>query len=340
MYGVKFGNLHSWHDFQLLLTDKEIGTPAPKTALIDIPGGDGALDLTEAFGPVRYENRKLSFDFSTIVPMAQFMEQFAKVQNALHGQKMEIALDADPGWFYVGRVSVNTWKADRRVGKITIDCDCEPYKNRWTAQTVSLAGRNLIDLDSGTATIPEAWTKTATGYSFTRGETPGGTFVHFSVPVEKGREYIFSADYSGTSRLLYVYKDRLYGDQVAKTDNGQPCVFTPDSTGVYIFGLYCTSGAADGVFTNVMLQSADTAAAYTAYDRTEKTLAATFWNTRKSAVPTIYASGELTVESPSTFITLNPGENILPEFVFGQGDNTLTFKGQGVAVVEWKEGGL
>lgn len=212
MYGVKFGNLHSWHDFQLLLTDKEIGTPAPKTALIDIPGGDGALDLTEAFGPVRYENRKLSFDFSTIVPMAQFMEQFAKIQNALHGQKMEIALDADPGWFYVGRVSVNTWKADRRVGKITIDCDCEPYKYRRQSQTITLTDEGIV--------------------------------------------------------------------------------------------------------------------------------VATFWNTRKSAVPTIYATGELTVESPSTFITLNPGENILPEFVFGPGNNTLTFKGQGVAVVEWKEGGL
>ena len=340
MYGVRFGNLHSWHDLQLLLTDKEIGTPAPKTALIDIPGGDGAIDLTEAFGPVRYENRKLSFDFSTIVPQGEFMEQFAKVQNALHGQKMEIALDADPEWFYVGRVFVHAWKADRRVGKITVECECEPYKYRMAAQTVNLAGQNMIDLDSGTATVADAWTKTETGYSFARGEAAGGSFLCFSVPVRKGQQYVFSADYSQSSRLLYVYGDELYGTLIAKADSGKPCVFTAESTGIYVFGLYCSSNVTDGTFSNVMLQEGAEAGTYVAYDRTEKTVTATFRNTRKTAVPTAYVSGEMTVESPSVFVTLAAGTSVLPEFSFGQGATALTFKGHGVAVVEWKEGGL
>ena len=44
MKGIKFGNHHSWNDFQLILASKTIGTPSPKTETIDIPGGDGVLD--------------------------------------------------------------------------------------------------------------------------------------------------------------------------------------------------------------------------------------------------------------------------------------------------------
>lgn len=130
MKGIKFGNYHSYNDFSLILSAKTIGTPSPKTETIDIPGGDGVLDLTEFFGEVKYENRELSFEFSTIVPQDEFMDLFARVQNALHGQKMQIVLDDDAEWAYMGRISVSEWKAEKSIGKLTIDCDCEPYKAR------------------------------------------------------------------------------------------------------------------------------------------------------------------------------------------------------------------
>ena len=130
MKGVKFGNYHSYDDFKLILSQKKIGTPSPKTETIDIPGGDGVLDLTDFFGEVKYNNRDLSFDFSTIVPQAEFMDLFSRVQNALHGQKMQIILDEDAEWFYTGRITVSEWRTDKSVGKLTIDCDCEPFKSR------------------------------------------------------------------------------------------------------------------------------------------------------------------------------------------------------------------
>ena len=130
MKGVKFGNYHSWNDFSLILAQKIIGTPSPKTETIDIPGGDGVLDLTDFFGEVKYNNRNLSFEFSTIVPQSEFMNLFTRVQNALHGQKMQIILDDDAEWQYIGRITVSEWKAEKSVGKLTIDCDCEPFKSR------------------------------------------------------------------------------------------------------------------------------------------------------------------------------------------------------------------
>lgn len=130
MKGIKFGNYHSYDDFSLILSQKTIGTPSPKVETIDIPGGDGVLDLTDFFGEVKYNNRNLSFDFSTMVPPEQFMDLFSRVQNALHGQKMQIILDDDSEWYYTGRITVSEWKAERNIGKLTIDCDCEPFKTR------------------------------------------------------------------------------------------------------------------------------------------------------------------------------------------------------------------
>ena len=158
MKGITFGNYHSYNAFQLILGTKTIGTPSPKTETIDIPGGDGVLDLTEYFGEPKYGNRNLSFEFSSVVIPDDFMSLFSMVQNALHGKKMTITLDDDPGWYYKGRISVSEWKADRNIGKLTIDCDCEPYK-RQTSPTVitkAIAGTATIILpNSRKRTVPE-----------------------------------------------------------------------------------------------------------------------------------------------------------------------------------------
>ena len=128
MVGVTFDNYHSYDDFSLILNSKEIEAPSPKTETVDIPGGDGVIDLTEAFGEVKFKNRKITLNFSTIVPQSQFLELFSKIQNKIHGRKMKIILDSDPEFWYYGRITVDKWKADKNIGKITIECDCEPYK--------------------------------------------------------------------------------------------------------------------------------------------------------------------------------------------------------------------
>lgn len=128
MKGVTFGNHHSYDDFFLILNSKELEAPKPKLETVDVPGADSFLDLTEAFGEVKYNNRKLTFGFSTIVPQSEFMDLFSRIQNVIHGQKKNIILDDDPDFYYVGRISVDKWKADKNIGKITVECECEPYK--------------------------------------------------------------------------------------------------------------------------------------------------------------------------------------------------------------------
>ena len=343
MKGITFGEYHSYRDLHLILTEKTIGTPSPKTELIDIPGSDGVLDFTEFFDGVKYKNRELSFEFSTLVPQSEFMTLFSMVQNALHGKKMMISLDADPEWYYIGRISVSEWKADRRIGLLTIDCDCEPYKYRVSSQAVNLCGKNLLNLANVVNTRPTYWTKTETGFAFDRGTATGNGSVYFEIPVVKGKTYTFSArgtTFTGTNPSLYVYNNFVERKVIKRVNSPFFLSFVAEETTRYAFALIANSTTATANFVNVMVFEGETTIPFEAYDATEKEVAAAFSNTRKAAIPTVYASNEMTVENGHSFATLSPGANILPEFAFVMGENTLIFKGNGVAVVEWKEGGL
>lgn len=343
MNTVTFGTHRSYDDLQILLTGKTIGTPAPKVETIDLPGSDGVLDLTEFFDGTKYANRQLSFEFATKVHRSLFLQQFTMIQNLLHGKKMDIYLSDDPEWYYTGRVHVNEWKADKSVGRFTIDCDCEPFKHRHTAQAVRLCGKNLLSLDAAVITRPAYWTKTTTGYTFDRGTATGNGNIYFEIPVEKGKTYSFSAlgtTHTGTAPTLYVYNNMTEKKVISRTYNTTLSLsfVAPEST-VYAFTLIVNTTTQTANFTNVMVEEG-TASAYEAFDKTVQTVTATFANTNRAAVPTIYVASAMTVENGNFLADLSPGDNTLPDFAFFTGDNTLTFKGNGSALVKWTEGSL
>ena len=128
MNQIKFGTYKSYDNLNLICTKKTIGSPAVKTAIVEIEGGDGVLDYTEYFGDVKYNNRQLNFEFESIVPQSQFPELYSAILDALHGKKVQIVLDEDPDFYYVGRLEVSDFANERGIGSIKIDCDCEPYK--------------------------------------------------------------------------------------------------------------------------------------------------------------------------------------------------------------------
>ena len=187
MKGIKFGNYHSWDDFSLILNSKEIEAPSPKIETVDIPGGDGLIDYTEYFGEVKYSNRKLKFDFSTVVAQGSFLSLFSTIQNKIHGRRLKIVLNDDPEYYYLGRITVDSWKADRGIGKITVECDCEPYKYKQNKTSVTNAVTDSAELtfaNSRKSVVP-AITLTAAAqisfggstYAFGAGTTTSGEIV-------------------------------------------------------------------------------------------------------------------------------------------------------------------
>lgn len=132
----------------LLLTSKEIGSPPVKENKLDIPGGDGSIDLTDFFGEPKYDDVQHKFEFTTIEPQSDFLTQYSKVKNAIHGKKVRIILDDDPTFFYLGRCRVSPFTSEKGIGKISVECECEPYKYK-TAKTVvtqAVDGTEVISL--------------------------------------------------------------------------------------------------------------------------------------------------------------------------------------------------
>lgn len=148
MKGITLGQYHSYRDFSLILGEKEIAAPNVKTVKIDVEGADSALDLTEFFGEPKYDDVTHKFRFSTIVPQSEFLTLFSTIKNAIHGKKLQIILDDDPGFFYIGRCYVSSFTSAKGVGTISIDADCEPWKYKAAKTTVTEAvnGEGIIAL--------------------------------------------------------------------------------------------------------------------------------------------------------------------------------------------------
>lgn len=130
MNGVYFGDKHSYRDFGLILSSRvEVGTPAVKANTVDIKGGDGVVDLSDALtGYVFFENRKITCNFTVIDARNNWSAIYSKLLNYFHGEKMKIILDDDASFYYIGRVSVNEWKSSKSTATIVVEIDAEPYK--------------------------------------------------------------------------------------------------------------------------------------------------------------------------------------------------------------------
>lgn len=127
--GVAFGDYHSWDDWDLFCTKIEIDPPKIQHYTVDVPGRDGALDLTEALfgGDAHYYDREMrcTFDVSLADIKRSFWDILSEIQSAIHGRRVQIVLDEDPDYYWDGFCSVD---GDDGSGEIEITAECRPYK--------------------------------------------------------------------------------------------------------------------------------------------------------------------------------------------------------------------
>lgn len=129
MYGIKFDEVHSFDDLGLILSSVDLGTPEPKTMIVDINGANGQIDLTEALtGYTQYKNRKLEFTFQVFAGAKDWIKTYNKLLSDVHGKMMKVVMDEDPDYFYQGRVTVNQWTSKKTLNTIVVDVDADPFK--------------------------------------------------------------------------------------------------------------------------------------------------------------------------------------------------------------------
>lgn len=130
MQGVTFDTYHSYSAWGLLLKSMPVITqPKPKEKLVEVPGSDIVLDLTESLtGKVQYSPREIKCVFLTIANRSRWPEIYSDVMNAIHGKRMQIVLDNDPDYYWLGRVHVGDPSSDKGAMTFEITATVEPYK--------------------------------------------------------------------------------------------------------------------------------------------------------------------------------------------------------------------
>lgn len=139
--GISFGDTHSFYDLDLILSAVDISPAKPKTTYVDIPGADGSIDLTEAHGDVRFSDRTHKFTL-TMNPMGDLSESAWEAKktalcNALNGRACRITLDKDPDYYWIGRLTVDSFKSSKRVRQFAISARVKPYKFKQTETVVT-----------------------------------------------------------------------------------------------------------------------------------------------------------------------------------------------------------
>ena len=195
MNGVWFDDIHSFNDLNLILSDVEIPPAEPKTNFVEITGGDGFADLTEALGEVRYGSRVPTFTF-TVLPEDDFEEKKREVSNLLNGKRCKrLVLDKDPDYYWEGRLAVDNYASNKRVHTIVVKATVNPYKLRISQTRVIVrAGQTTVQLvRSGRKTaIPTFTCKAQTTVIFngTKYTIQAGTFKLLDIALAEGSNYI------------------------------------------------------------------------------------------------------------------------------------------------------
>jgi len=129
-HSITFGTKNTWDDWHLIPTSRPLfNPPSVKTNLIEIPGGDGALDLTTALaGRPLYKNRTGSIEFYVDNDFRDWTVLYSEIMVYMHGQKMRAVLEDDPSYYYEGRFAINAWKSNKDRSSLVIDYDVNPYK--------------------------------------------------------------------------------------------------------------------------------------------------------------------------------------------------------------------
>ncbi len=127
---ITFGSKNTWDDWKLLAKERPVfAPPKVKTTYIDIPGGNGSIDLSQSLtGYPIYENRTGSFKFRVMNGYAEWQDRYSEIMNYLHGKKMKAVLADDPDYYYYGRFTVDSWDSGDTWSEITIGYEVEPYK--------------------------------------------------------------------------------------------------------------------------------------------------------------------------------------------------------------------
>ena len=209
MSDIRFGTKWARADYGLIVAPYAIPMPEPQMNFVEIPGRDGALDLSEAFGTVRYADRVIELTLYARAPFDTLVSAFAA---DIHGRRMNVIFDRDPTYYYDARITIEDVERHWGYCELSLGCRANPYKMEQfeTAITVLPTGSATVTLTNTrmpvvpTITVSAEMTLTFTivgkDYSVT---LPAGTHTVPSLVLMEGDTKI---EIFGTGRVTLTYR--------------------------------------------------------------------------------------------------------------------------------------
>lgn len=154
MNQFKIGDKLTKDDWGLSLQSFTIGEPEIKTNYIDLPVGDGSIDLTEALrGEVSYRDRAIEATFNILAPRAAWQPLMDQIKAYAHGRKLHIKVPDDAEHYFIGRVNVGPLIKGSASATFKIDITAEPYKYKnsptFSTTIIGAMGTAAVTLVNG-----------------------------------------------------------------------------------------------------------------------------------------------------------------------------------------------
>lgn len=129
-HSITIGDKNTWDDWHLVPTSRPlVNPPGVRANMVDIPGGDGSLDLTEALtGFPTYSNRTGSWEFIVMNDYGSWEARYSELMAYFHGKQFRAILDDDPNYYYEGRFSLSSWSSNKNWSTVVINYNVGPYK--------------------------------------------------------------------------------------------------------------------------------------------------------------------------------------------------------------------
>ena len=209
MSDIRFGTKWAHADYGLIVAPYAIPMPEPQMNFVEIPGRDGALDLSEAFGTVRYTDRIIPL---TLYARAPFDTSISAFAADVHGRRMNVIFDRDPTYYYDARMTIEDVERHAGYCELSLECRAKPYKLEHfeTAITVLPTGSATVTLtNTRMPVVPVITVSAGMTLTFTllgKDSTvnlSAGTHIIPSLVLMEGDTEI---GITGTGRITFTYR--------------------------------------------------------------------------------------------------------------------------------------
>ena len=199
------------------LTSWSLGDPQYKSNMVDVPGGDGEIDLSTVLtdGEPRYAGRPLTATFES--SNGTRLEREAAIntmRNWLDGWSVNIELPDDPAHYITGRLHVAKLYSDMAHASVQVTATCQPWRyaidetrvvltageEEQTATLINQGRRSvvpLIEIQGGPVTLKFGTASWALG---------AGTYALPDITLKQGEAQLV---YSGTGTVTLTYREAV-----------------------------------------------------------------------------------------------------------------------------------